>query len=191
MARGFDSPTTTRKLLSLSGAASTWPVGPRRLHNGLWRHCCDMGTQPVLHILQAPQKALSARQAANGRERLGVAGGITADAGDGFVDASGKLFHREQLVHGRDSPFTADQWSEPCPDESAGPNPCPQPFGHHVDRIRRGGPPSCISCSPELLPFEHSGLILTGGVAAWRLPQGILSYASPFRFRWDAAEQSV
>lgn len=44
-------------------------------------------------------------------------------------------------------------------------------------------PHVAISCSPELLPFENSGLILTGGVAAWRLPQGILSYDSPFRFR--------
>lgn len=82
-----------------------------------------MGTQPVLHVLQAPQKAFGAGESANRRERLRVASGITADAGDGFMDASGKLFHREQLVHGRDSPFTADQRSEPCPDESAGPNP--------------------------------------------------------------------
>ena len=52
--------------------------------------------EPSLYILGTPQQALGAGEPADGREGLGIAGGIAPDAGNGFMKTFCELINRQK-----------------------------------------------------------------------------------------------
>ena len=56
---------------------------------------CYKHSKPLLNVLRTPEQAFCARQSTHRRKRFWVARRIAANAGDGLMQASGKLFYAE------------------------------------------------------------------------------------------------
>ena len=107
-----DTSTSDTLLLFSTGAAARRGApavtDPRDARLGAFRRALgrilNVLGEPVLDVLDAPEQAFGAGQPTDRRKGLGIAGGIAADAGDGFVQVLGQLIYGQKGLHGRTSP---------------------------------------------------------------------------------------